>query len=84
MISYLITFPNLFERAKFEETKQHYFYISLEALSKDPIKAHSYKFIEIVSKDFSHYSFFLNFRNCKIVRKCIRGKKIHYECINKG
>lgn len=84
MTSYLITFPNLFERAKFEETKAHYFYISLEALSKDPIKAHSCKFIEIVSKDFSTYSFLLIFPNCKVVEKCIRGKKVHYECINKG
>ena len=84
MISYLITFPNLFERAKFEETKEHYFYTSLESLSKDPIKEHSYKFIEVVSKDFIYYSFLLNFRNCKIVRKCIRGRKVHYECINKG
>ena len=84
MTSYLITFPNLFERAKFEETKAHYFYTSLESLSKDPIKAHSCKFIEVVSKDFRDYSFLLNFPNCKVVRKCIRGKKVHYECINKG
>ena len=84
MISYLITFPNLFERAKFEETKARYFYISLEALSKDPIKARSCKFIEVVSKDFDHYIFLLNFRNCKVIRKRTRGKKVHYECINKG
>lgn len=84
MISYLITFLNLFERAKFEEIKEHYFYTSLESLSKDPIKARSCKFIEVVSKDFSDYSFLLNFPNCKVVRKFIRGKKVHYECINKG
>lgn len=84
MISYLITFPNLFERAKFEETKEHYFYTSLESLSKDTIKTHSYKFIEVVSENFSIYPFLLIFRNCKVVKKCIRGKKVHYECINKG
>lgn len=84
MISYLITFPNLFERTKFEETKEHYFYTSLESLPKDTIKTHSYKFIEIVSKRFDHYSFLLNFGNCKVIRKCIKGKKVHYECINKG
>ena len=83
MTSYLITFPNLFERAKFEETKEQYF-ICLKHISKEYIKTHSDTFIEICLPYFDHCSFFLSFPNCRIVRKCIKGKKVHYECINKG
>ena len=83
MTSYLITFPNLFERAKFEETKEQYF-ICLKQISKEYIKTHSDRFIEIDLPYFDHCSFFLNFPTCKIVRKITRGKKVHYECINKG
>lgn len=84
MSSYLITFPNLFERAKFEETKEHYFYITLNSLIDEKFKSYSNRFIEIPERIFSIYAFSSIFPNCKIVRKCIRGKKVHYECINKG
>lgn len=84
MTSYLITFPNLFERAKFEETKERHFFIPLKNLSKGTIKLHSHTFIEVLPKYFTPYSFMLNFPNCKVVRKSIRGKKFDYECINKG
>ena len=83
MTSYLITFPNLFERAKFEETKEQYF-IYPKHISTLDIKTYSNRFIEIDSPYFDHCSFFLNFPTCKIVRKITRGKKVHYECINKG
>ena len=82
--SYLITFPNLFERAKFEETKEYYFHITVNGLINESFKSYSNRFIEIPQRIFSIYVFLSIFPNCKVVKKYIKGKKVHYECINKG
>ena len=82
MTIYLITFSNLFERAKFEETKQNYFNAPMDALNH--IVVHSNRFIEIKTGWFFDNFFIKDFPNCKVVRKAISGKKVHYECINKG
>ena len=82
MTSYLITFPNLFERKLFEETKQSYFNSPVDPL--DYIIVHSNRFIEIKTGWFFDNFFIKDFPNCKIVRKITRGKKVNYECLNKG
>lgn len=79
MDKYLITFPNLFERKKFDELKQTY--------CTDPsnqIIVHSNRFIEIKEGWFYYLIFIATFPNCKVIKKTTSNKKVTYKCLNKG
>lgn len=77
MITYLVTFPNIFDTVKFIETFTEYFYL----IDKIDVTRHSTKFCTIQVKwngQFYYHQAKKDFPGIKILLKQHFGKKIKY------
>lgn len=77
MITYLVTFPNVFEHAKFKENFKDYF----QDTNKVEIVHHSRTFCTISTRPHNQFYHLLLSRNChgiKIMLKQRRKHKINY------